>query len=572
MKNGQSYSRLYLRFVALTLVCSAIPLMLVGWVIYDRYSTFSQLRTVSYLQKRAELNRRIVELFLKERTSEIQLISSSHTLDELKDPEKLKFIFEIMEAQGSYFTDLGVINDRGKHLSYIGPYDLMGNDYSITFWFRELMNRGTGVYVSDMFMGYRKDPHFIIAVLRNEAGKLWILRATMQNEFLSSLVESTQIGKTAEVFLVNQHGFFQTAPRFSGRLMQRTNLPMERFNQESGVVILGPEQSYTSEHSSRQVAAYAWLKEPRWMLVVKQDYAEAFAEVNTAARATLIFLEVSIFAILIVSVLTTRHMIKVIKKRDQETEKLNKQLLQASKMASLGELSAGVAHEINNPLAILLTETQVVRDLVHDTKELESNFKKQLLDSLTQIDGMVDRCNSIIQNLLRFSRRSHSTVQSTDVNACLREVLDLMEKRAQTAGVQLCAQFGSELPEVACNPVELQQVFVNLISNAIAAHEGKASGRVVVSTKLGDNLDSIEINVSDTGSGIPKKHLERIFDPFFTTKPVGKGTGLGLAISYGIVKEMGGEIRVKSEEGQGSEFNVLIPSRSPMTNDKGEGE
>jgi two-component system, NtrC family, sensor kinase len=559
----EAYSRLYVRFVLLTLICSAVPLLLVGWVIYDRYSEFSHGRTVTYMQRRAELNRRIVELFLKERTSELGLVSSIHSLAELSEPARLSHIFHTMEREESYFTDLGVIDSRGFHLAYVGPYDLMKNDYSITFWFRELMQRGTGVFVSDMFMGYRKVPHFIIAVLNQEGDTRWILRATIDNEFLNAVVENTQIGQTGEVFLVNQHGFFQTQPRFSGSLMQRGQLPMERFQQESGVLFLEPEGNEPGTTSSTQVVAYAWLKEPHWMLVVKQEYGEAFAEVNNAARTTWIFLEMSMVAILIVSFLMTRHMIKVIKKRDEEAEQLNRQLLEATKMASLGELSSGVAHEINNPLAILLTESQVVRDLADETESLDEGFKGELFASLSQIDAMVERCNTITHNLLRFARRTHATVQLVDVNICIKEVMDLMERRAQVSGVEFAVAFEPGLPALLSNPSELQQVFMNLINNAIAAHEGIPSGFVHVTTRLNEAGDGIEVVVRDSGCGISAEHLNRIFDPFFTTKPVGQGTGLGLSISYSVIKELGGHVRVRSVLGEGTEFTVVLPLRSP---------
>ena len=201
--------------------------------------------------------------------------------------------------------------------------------------------------------------------------------------------------------------------------------------------------------------------------------------------------------------------------------------------------------------------------MTEETSLPDGEFKEQLFESLSQIDAMVQRCNYITHNLLRFSRRIQAAVQLVDVNASLKEVMDLLERRAIASGVKFSADFQEDLPQVLATPAELQQVFVNLIGNAIAAHDGKPYGAVRVSSRFDKKNERIEIVVSDTGMGIAAENLDRVFDPFFTTKPVGKGTGLGLSISYSIIKQLGGDIRVRSELGNGSEFTVFLPLTSP---------
>ncbi|HOV85085.1 MAG TPA: ATP-binding protein [Syntrophobacteraceae bacterium] len=555
------YSTLYLRFVALTLLCSIVPLILVGWGIYRYYSRFGYSRMVEDFQTQVESHRKIVELFLKERVSTLRILSQSHSVEHLSRKENLDAIFEISQREGSYFTDLGVLNDRGRHLSYVGPYDLMGNDYSGTFWFKEVMEKG--VYISDMFLGFRKVPHFIIVVARTEGDRKWLLRATIYNEFLSALFGNVRIGQTGEVFLLNREGIYQTTPRLGGLLMGQASLPMDLFREESGVQVLGGSALGEEDASPRLVVAYSWMKEPPWMLVVRQDYAEAFRDVNHANLASLLFLFLSALAILVVSLITTGHMIKVIRKRDLEADQLNKQLYQACKLASVGELASGVAHEINNPLAIILTEAQVVRDLEEDTPNLDPEFKSQLDESLDQVETQVQRCNLITQNLLRFSRRTKSLIEMVDLNKFLQEVVDLMHKKAQTSGIRFSRNFEEGLPPLQSDPSQLQQVFLNLINNAIDAHDGKPYGTVRISTRTDEKGKGVEIRVADTGSGIARENLDKIFDPFFTTKPVGKGTGLGLSISYGIIQRLGGHISVESELGKGTEFILFLPFRLP---------
>jgi two-component system NtrC family sensor kinase len=313
----------------------------------------------------------------------------------------------------------------------------------------------------------------------------------------------------------------------------------------------------------RQIACQAWLQDPRWLLVVKQDYDEAFADVNHANTWTLVFLHLSAASILVVTVFITRHMITSIKRRDAEADRLNQQLLQTGKLASIGELSAGVAHEINNPLAIILTERQLLLDAARQTAITDPEFQEQFSDSMNQIDLQVQRCKRITQNLLRFSRRTKSMIEKVDLNGFIQEVVDLMEREARTSGIKFFSEPDPALPPVSSDPSQLQQVFLNLITNAIDAHDGKPYGSIRISTRADAERQLATVKVADAGTGIKPEHLNRIFDPFFTTKAVGKGTGLGLSICFSIVKRLGGSLTVQSEVGKGTEFTIQLPYSPP---------
>ena len=559
-QKGEHYRRLYRKFVFLTLISSLVPLLLVGWGIYIYYSNFSSARVTDYFQSQVEDHRKIIELFLKERTADLQLVALTHSLEELQKPGTLMSVLNAINQEGQFFTDLGLINAQGRHLTYIGPYNLMDKDYSQTFWFKELMEKK--VFISDMFMGFRNNPHFIIAFLRVEGERRWILRASVDTEYLRSLVENVKIGRTGEAFLLNRDGIFQTSPRSNGTIMGKAPLSVGQFKENSGTRILSPVKG-SGQPVARQIVAYAWLKDPQWLLIVKQNYSEAFRNVNHANLATLIFLHLSLLGIIIITVIITRTMMKIIRKRDEQADQLNRQLMQAGKLASLGELSAGVAHEINNPLAIILTENQVIRDSVEETTGLNEEFKKELQESLAQIDAQVQRCNLITHNLLRFSRRTASRIEMVNLNAFLKEVIQLMEGKAKGRGVQFNTNLEKDLEPILSDPSQLQQVFLNLIANAIDAHEGKPYGTISISTHSNLERQGVEIIVGDTGSGIPPENMERIFDPFFTTKPVGKGTGLGLSISYSIIKQLGGDISVESQTGKGAQFTLFLPFNRP---------
>jgi two-component system NtrC family sensor kinase len=559
------YARLYRKFIGITLVCSLVPLLLVGWAINIHYTRFAKSRMTESFQTEMEYHKRIIELFLRERSARLQLIAQTHSKEYLADVGNLAHVFEVMNQEYGSLSDLGLISEKGGHLAYVGPYDLMDKNYSQTFWFKNVM--GSGIFISDMFMGFRKVPHFIIAVTRQERGEKWILRATVDTEVFRSLVENVRIGKTGEVFILNEEGIYQTSPRFAGKIMERAAMPLEPYHEGIKIHVVEPDEK--NPKAKKEIVATAWFREPRWRLVVKQEYSEAYDEVNYANYATLIFLHLAALTILLVSILTTRHLVRVIKDRDAEADQLGRQLMEAGKMASLGELSAGVAHEINNPLAIILTERQLLLDLLEQTKNLDDGFKKELTESLSQMDVQINRCKRITHNLLRFSRRTRSVIEKVDLNSFLEEVVELMEREARSSGIRFQTELDENLKPVLSDPSQLQQVFLNLITNAIDAHDGKPYGTVRISTRADDEHQKAHIVFADTGSGIPKEILDKIFDPFFTTKAVGKGTGLGLSICYSIMQRLGGSISVKSQVGEGAEFTVTIPYQPPAQAQEG---
>jgi two-component system NtrC family sensor kinase len=204
------YSRLYRKFILINLVCSLVPLLLVGWAINSYYTGFAESRMTTSFEHQVDHHRKIIELFLRERSSRLRIIAQTHSKEYLGQASNLAHVFEILNQEYGSMEDLGVIDDQGKHVAYVGPYDLMDKDYSQTTWFKNVMVKG--LYISDMFTGWRKVPHFIIAILRVEKGEKWILRATIDTKTFRSLVENVRIGQTGEVYLVNEEGVFQTTP------------------------------------------------------------------------------------------------------------------------------------------------------------------------------------------------------------------------------------------------------------------------------------------------------------------------------------------------------------------------
>ena len=226
-----------------------------------------------------------------------------------------------------------------------------------------------------------------------------------------------------------------------------------------------------------------------------------------------------------------------------------KQLVQSEKMASLGKLAAGVAHEINNPLTGILTYAE---DLIEEAPEGDPR-----LDDYRVIQRETMRCREIVRQLLGFARHGETRRVPTSVNDVLRRTVELVAHLPSFRDVRVAEDFQDGLPLVPADPGQLQQVFLNFLVNAAEAMPRGGEARIV--TRLRRDAPGIVASVSDTGVGIPEEMLDRIFEPFFSTKG-GKSNGLGLSVSWGIIEQHGGKIEVQSQKGAGTTFKVYLPA------------
>jgi two-component system, NtrC family, sensor kinase len=231
------------------------------------------------------------------------------------------------------------------------------------------------------------------------------------------------------------------------------------------------------------------------------------------------------------------------------------QLDDCKKMSSVDELSGGIAHEINNPLAIIAQETQLIQHLFQSSALRDDREIEECKESIKIIEAQVDRCKEIVQKLLSLARHKEPVLQHVDVNKLIENIIMIFEKDAAARNIRIVKNLAQNLPVLLSDPPLLRQVILNIMINAAQAIE--QSGTITVGTSLQDEF--IEIVVKDTGCGISEEHLSKIFIPFFSTKPQGKGTGLGLAICRGMIEVLGGRIAVSSDLGKGTCFSVTLP-------------
>jgi two-component system NtrC family sensor kinase len=244
--------------------------------------------------------------------------------------------------------------------------------------------------------------------------------------------------------------------------------------------------------------------------------------------------------------------------RTAQLQHAQKQLLKADRLASLGQLAASVAHEINNPLSGVLNFSALMGRILKDDgipRERVPEFRGYL----ERVTEQTARAGRIVSDLLSFSRRSKPQRAPADLNAIVRATVGLVSHKLKLLNVEAAMRLDDALPPLSCDASQVQQVVLNLVMNAAEATRPHGSGRVSVVTRRADDGEDAVIEVTDDGEGMPKEALDRIFEPFFTTKDDGKGVGLGLAVVYGIVEAHGGRIEVRTTPGLGTTFEVALP-------------
>jgi len=535
------------RIVTVLLAAAMLPLALAGfgsWIVFGQLlekESLGQMRTI------VESHANAIDAHLSERLHLLRLAAESHSIDEMIQPGRLqKLLDDLNRSSNRGFIDLGVINAEGNHLAYTGPYDLQNKNYSQSDWFREVNIRGE--YISDVFLGFRQVPHCIIAVKATDNNLTWILRATISSDQFDALVKAGALGEGGDAYIVNRSGQYQTTPQY-GALLDTVPQPMAGFHP-------GLRDRRIKIGETTKIQATTWINDNRWMLVVERDLAAVQAPVDQAIVKGANVVLVAVMFLALITFIATRHLTRQIDKATAEREEMSRAFVRSAKLASIGELTTGLAHEINNPLAIISAEQTNISDLLRELGG-DSEAKEQLLLSVVRCQAQVQRCAGITRKLLQFGRSQESRVVPTEIAPRLTEIADLMRRHAGVRNVGIETEIEKDLPQVMVDPLELEQVLVNLINNSLdAMPEG---GKIAIKTFRDGNRALLE--VTDTGSGIAPDIIDRIFEPFFTTKPVGKGTGLGLSVCYGIVNSWGGSMEAKSAPGLGTTMKIILPLR-----------
>ena len=537
-----------------------IPFVMVLGIGYYYFTSSLENNTIASMRRIVQDHRQMIESFLMERKADLEFILNTNSIEDLIRPDQLQRTFENLQKESHAFVDLGIFDDSGLHVAYHGPYRLSGKVYDQASWFKAVIKNG--FYISNVFLGYRHVPHFVITVAKMNQGRQWVIRATIDTQIFNDLVKKVRIGKTGEAYLLDAEGVFQTERRSGGPLLKKDPERPKYGPVHEGI------NTFIESDAQGELFLYAttWLKGGSWLLVVRQEKVDAFKALRQASHLIVLISVLGGATIIAVALFLTGRIICRMERMDQEKDQLDEQLIRAGRLAEIGEMSAGFAHEINNPLQIIKSEYTLVEMILADLKERgelkQSEDLAELEDSIDQIKLQVERCAHITQAILQFGRKGEPLAKDIDLQKFISEVTGMVANKAGVHGIDIEQVLSDQISNVHGDLRHLQQVLVNLLNNAIdavIARHGSSGGAIRIESGPAEN-GQVEIKIRDNGIGISSENLKKVFTPFFTTKPVGKGTGLGLSVCYGIIDKMGGSMAVASQENVGTTFTIRLPS------------
>jgi signal transduction histidine kinase len=575
------------RLMGYFMLSSLVPIFIVGFMAYDSGQRAIEKQTTTYLTTTANLRAEEINRWISIEEIEVELLARSPAVQRnaprvvaltKTDPvykrayEEMREFFNSSIAADEDFREITFLSPTGIAEISTNP-SKVGTSHADELYF---LRGATRTYTSKI----EQNSMTISTPVMSEGNSLLgILLVSFDLKKIRELMEERAgLGKTGETYLVDGNYRFVTNPR----VRDESVLKMEARNPAIEDCIRGGSGVglYNNYEGRAVIGSYRWLDERGLCLVAEIEQAEAFSQIfalrNAIFKVGLVVAFVIIIAVVVLarSITTPIQQLVVgaekigrgdlehrisLKSKDEigilansfntmvkNLSETQRKLIQSEKLASIGQLAAGVAHELNNPLANISLNTEM---LMRNCKD-EVSAKK-----LNVIAENVDQAARIVRDLLDFSREAKLELEFLDVNEVLVKALESL--KYEIRDIKIVDNLDPNLPKVLGDRVRLKQVFTNIISNALHAMDN--GGVLSISTRADKKF--LEVRISDTGRGIPKEHLGKIFDPFFTTKGVGKGTGLGLAISYSIVEKHGGLIEVESEVGKGTTFIIKIPTR-----------
>jgi len=565
--------RIWKRAVLLMLCVALLPLLILAFFDYRvtrQYNANDIVQRTNRLLSNAE---QAVCFFLQEREAVLHFLASEYSFDQLNDDVLLARIFTNLNSSIGGLIDLGLFNADGRQVRYIGPYDLKDLDYRKEGWFNEVLN--TGGHVSDVYLGFRDEPHIVIAVRQETPeGSFFVLRATLNSTWFDVQLARITKGGFKDAFLVNHEGVLQTHSQYFGRVLEPFPLGVPPYSEEPRVIVIQDRQGAEISHDQASlpglhvllvvewdlirplIMGYTYIPDSPFILVTIGEQGEMLQEWQKTRVFMLIFLAVvSLMIILVIPGVATSLVNDLFRAHRERALALN-EAAEANKLASLGRLAAGVAHEINNPLAIINEKAGLMADLLTFTPATNQQSQDRLLGLVRSIHKAVNRCSGITRRLLGFARPGTIRRESLRLVDVIGESLEFYRKEAEYRDIEIKLEMSPDLPDIESDSNSLQQIFLNLVGNAFAAMPDGGCLRIT-GARSGQN--HVLITVADNGHGIDPTDLKKIFEPFFSTRFLKGGSGLGLFVTYGLVQELGGHILVESTKGVGTRFFVTLP-------------
>ncbi len=538
------YGRLRQQMLAVLLVFGLVPLVAMGVAGFLANQAEVESHTRSVLGTVAQDRKAAVELFLDARLDALALAAESQPVSVLASPAGLERVRQLLQHGAGGIVDLALLDGAGKTLAYSGPYGPSPGEGET----RRLEEaRVLGRHESDVFLGLGRFPHMLLAVAKREGGGLYVLRATIDAAALAALLRQGGGEPGADVFIIDRAGEYQAQNGEAHQLLARAEI--EPVPLHSGVRV-----GEAVRDGRREVVATTWLRRDRWLLVARQALPSVLGHLQRHPVLTVVFV-LGLLAVPPLSLFVVRHRLRQIQGLEAERAALLESVAQSQKMATIGRLAATVAHEINNPLAVIDAQLGVISDSLAGES---TPFARDVGERLKKIEAQIERGRKVTHRLLGLARRVGPDLEPVDVQAALEDAVGFVEKATEASGTRFVRNYQLDVPMIRTSLAQMQQVFLNLINNAVDALGGQ--GEVVLTIRRAG--DGVAVTIADDGPGIPEEQLRHVFEPFYSTKG-GSHAGLGLAICREAMQNLGGDIEVASRPGGGTTFTLSFPLAPP---------
>jgi two-component system NtrC family sensor kinase len=557
-----------------------VPMTVIAIVSHYQHRHLFEQEEQELLLLHLELGATAVEKFIAELKTVVRIVAVEDDYQELSDLEKFRDIFSPLQKEYPGFEEIEIVDAQGRRQYHVGLDHGITHwdnaEYAEQQWYRKVVERG--VYVSNAFAGEEGETHFFIGVSgkipRQEENR--VMRVTVNTDILQDFIDTISTEYSEDLFLVDAVCVPLTNPGTYGRAGGDCILPKSGVRDEQrffktlagrgGTLHTGVSPAVEGMRIMQRdigglqvIQASADLQNVPWKLIlIKEPYLYGDAWAKFRIQLVAIFAFCAVVAVLVVFEISraiTGHLREAGLKRELFLARAE----QPNKLASIGRLAAGVAHEINNPLAIINQQAGLVQDFL----EMSDAFphKQRVTEALEGVQNSVDRCKVITHRLLGFAHQTDVRIEEVNINALLHDVVDFLAEEAACSQIRIEFILDREIRHIYSDRGELLQIFLNITGNALDALNALSRGGNITLSSSQVDSETVRVCIADNGPGMTPKVQRHIFDPFFTTKETGRGTGLGLSIVYGLIRKLGGTVNVVSEVNRGAAFEVDLPIR-----------
>ncbi len=546
-----NFRRIWKQTVIIFSIVAIVPLVVTALFSYrvHRSSTESELmRSTIRLVSNTDQS---IFFFFKEYRSVLDLVTHGNTFEELGGAAKFNNLLTIARMEIDGIDGLEIIDSAGKRRAFAGSTALEAQLLDRRPSYRNVFERS--IHVSEVFSVSDGTYHFNYTVGRMlPDGKRYFLRAIINTQGLNKFINGLTTGKSEDIFLLNRQGVLQTPSSFFGKPLTRIGLPLPEATYEASL--------FETQDSSgnKLIAGQILIPQTPFILMVIKSKDVTLQTWYKTPKAFMWILVLSVLVIFAVTIAMATWLVDQMHETDQERVRTLHQVEQTTKMASLGRLASGVAHEINNPLAIINQKAGHIKDILSVSDDHEHHQK--LTELADAIVSSVQRSSSVTKRLRDFAGHLNASIEEIDLREVVTEVNQILAKESNFKCIAIHIDVADDMPHFMSDRGRLEQIFFNLFNYMISTmNEG---GHLDIKAQWQDK-DNIAVTLSDNGPGLPESDIKGIFEPFSNFATNTGSANLSLAITYALVQQIGGDIDIDSRLGIGTRFDIRIPAQLP---------